>query len=94
MAGQTMLKRVADAILKEMDIADSLDGSAAERYARAALKAMPMPTAVQLEAAWQESLKIAAECGGGVDRAQLIHVAERHYDAMMFAAVSEMEGCH
>jgi hypothetical protein len=55
----------------------------------AALKAMLMPTAVQLEAAWQESLKIAAECGGGVDKAQVMHVAERYYDAMIRA---EAEG--
>ncbi len=35
-----MIDRVAQAIFNTMDITDGLDGSAAERYARAAIEAM------------------------------------------------------
>lgn len=35
-----MVERVAKAIFDEMDIADGLDGTVAQRYARAAIEAM------------------------------------------------------
>jgi hypothetical protein len=39
-----MIERVAKAIFDAMDIADGLDGTVAEKYARAAIAAMKEPT--------------------------------------------------
>lgn len=52
---ETMVSRVRDAIHAAMDITDGLDGSAAERYAIAALKALKEPTDADLSRAGIEN---------------------------------------
>ena len=50
-----MLERVTKAIFDEMDLMDGLDVPSAERYAKAALKAMREPTPEVLKGMWRRN---------------------------------------
>jgi hypothetical protein len=72
-----MIERVAKAIFDTMDVTDGLDGSAAERYARAAIEAMRESTQ-----AMDDAGAIYSDCNG----------APRTWEAMIDEALREKVG--
>ena len=81
-----MIERVAKAIHDAMDITDGLDGTAAERYARAAIEAMRQPTSQMQRAGWvklREKNDIQTRLGNS-----LVGVETPVYEAMIDAALS------
>lgn len=87
-----MVERVSKAIFDAMDVADGLDGSAAERYALAAIEAMREPTDVMTEAGAVESYGHTRE--EAIEWAKLdkfeghLNGAANIYNAMIDAALS------
>lgn len=85
----SMVERVTKAIFDEMDIADGLDGTVAERYARRAIEAMREPTEAQIDAACVARIPLYPAWEGEKPQPTAGEVISVSYRAMIDAALNE-----